>query len=157
MKGKPTTGTSRSRVSSSSRPSCGGSSRERARRRWLRGPALVVLAIVLSPVIQSSKEEHALTRRRARAQLERQEIAQIRREQRPRFARGTPAGTDLARARALVASAAASIKADAGTRSAAGEFHGPILRVRASPYPRRLDRGCRSAAVEAAGRTTASP
>ena len=96
---------------------------------------LVVLAIVLSPVIQQSKEERARSDAAIRAQHRRQVIAQIRREQRPRFARGAPAGRDLAARKRLVASAAASIEADADTRSAAGEFHGPILRVECDPYP----------------------
>jgi hypothetical protein len=99
------------------------------------GAAVVILAIVLSPVIQSSKDERARSDAALRARHERQEIAQIRREQRPRFARGAPAGRDVAARERLVASAAASIKADADTRSAAGEFHGPILRVRCEPFP----------------------
>ena len=99
------------------------------------GVALVVLAIVLSPVIQSSKERHAREDAARSARLERQEIATIRREQTPRFARGTPAGKDLTAREALVTSAAASIKADANKRSAAGEFNGPILRVQCGPYP----------------------
>ena len=39
-----------------------------------------------------------------------------------------------------MASAAASIKADASKRSAAGEFHGPILRVQCEPVPARATR-----------------
>ena len=99
------------------------------------GAGLVVLAVVLSPVIQRSKDERARADSALSARLERQEIAEIRREQRPRFARGTPAGADLAARQRLLASAAASIDADAGRRAAAGEFHGPILRVKCDPYP----------------------
>ena len=96
---------------------------------------LVVLAIVLSPVIQRSMEERARADAAASARLERQEIAEIRREQRPRFARGTPAGANVPARGRLVASAVASIDADASRRAAAGEFHGPILRVKCDPYP----------------------
>jgi hypothetical protein len=103
------------------------------------GAALVVLAIVLSPVIQRSKDERARSESALRALHERQEIAQIRREQRPRFARGAPAGRDVRAREQLVASAAASIHADADKRAAAGEFHGPILRVRCEPYPPSAD------------------
>ena len=99
------------------------------------GVALVVLAVVLSPVIQRSKDRRAREEAARSAQLARQEIAQIRREQTPRFERGKPAGRDVAAREQLVASAAASIKADANKRAAAGEFHGPILRVQCRPYP----------------------
>jgi hypothetical protein len=99
------------------------------------GVALVALAVILSPVIQHSKERHARADAARSARLERQEIAQIRREQRPRFARGTPAGSDIAARERLVASAAASIQADANKRAAAKEFHGPILRVKCDSYP----------------------
>jgi hypothetical protein len=103
------------------------------------GAGLVVLAIVLSPVIQHSKEERARSDAALRALHQRQEIAQIRREQRPRFARGAPAGRDVPARERLVASTAASIHADADERAAAGEFHGPILRVRCDPYPPSSD------------------
>jgi hypothetical protein len=99
------------------------------------GAGLVVLGVVLSPVIQRSKEERARADAALSARLERQEIAAIRREQRPRFARGKAAGANVAARERLVASAAASIDADAGRRAAAGEFHGPILRVKCDPYP----------------------
>jgi hypothetical protein len=95
----------------------------------------VALAIALSPVIQRSKEEHARADAALSARIQRQENAQIRREQRPRFARGTPAGTDPAARRRLVVSAVASIRADASTRAAAGEWGGPILRVQCAPFP----------------------
>ena len=100
------------------------------------GAGLVVLAIVLSPVIQRSKERHAAEEAALSARIQRQLIADIHREQRPRFARGTPAGADVPARERLVASAAASIQADADKRAAAGEFHGPTLRVECHPYPR---------------------
>jgi type II secretory pathway pseudopilin PulG len=99
------------------------------------GAGLVVLAIVLSPVIQRSKDRQAREDAAASARLARRQIAEIRKEQIPRFARGTPAGRDLTARAALVTSAAASIKRDAGKRAAAGEFHGPILRVQCRPFP----------------------
>jgi hypothetical protein len=99
------------------------------------GVGLIALAVALSPVIQSSKEHHARKEAAARAQLERQQIAAIRREQRPRFDRGTPAGSDLAARGALLGSAMASIQADASKRAAAGEFNGPILRVTCEKFP----------------------
>jgi hypothetical protein len=99
------------------------------------GAALVVLAIVLSPVIQRSKEERARQDAALSARHHRQLIAEIRREQRPRFARGTPAGSNVPAREQLVSSAAASIHADADSRAAAGEFHGPILRVTCDPFP----------------------
>ena len=100
------------------------------------GAALVVLAIVLSPVIQRSKDERAREDAALRAKHQRELIAEIRKEQVPRFARGTPAGKDVAARERLVASATASIQADASKRAAAGEFNGPILRVRCEPFPR---------------------
>jgi len=99
------------------------------------GAGLVVLAIVLSPVIDRSKERHARAEAEAAARLERRQVAQIHREQRPRFGSAAPAGKDIAARGRLVASAAASIKADANKRSAAGEFNGPALRVQCRAFP----------------------
>jgi hypothetical protein len=99
------------------------------------GVGLVVLAIVLSPVIQTSKEEHARKEAAASARLERQQIAAIRRAQRPRFDRGVAAGSDLAARARLLDSAVGSIQADASKRAAAGEFNGPILRVICDAFP----------------------
>jgi hypothetical protein len=96
---------------------------------------LVALAVALSPVIQHSKDERARADAALSARLERQEIADIRREQRPRFDRGAAAGRDLAARRRLVDGAVASIQADASRRATAGEFHGPILRVQCEPFP----------------------
>jgi hypothetical protein len=99
------------------------------------GIGVVALAVALSPVIERSKDERAREEAALAARQERQLIAQIRREQRPRFARGTPGGTDVAARERLVGSVAASIKADANTRATAGEFHGPILRVECKAFP----------------------
>ncbi len=97
--------------------------------------AAVVLAFVLAPGIQRSKEEHARAEAAESARIQRQILADTRREQRPRLGRGAAAGADLEARHQLVAAAVGSIKADAGARAAAGEFTGPILRVRCGPYP----------------------
>lgn len=97
--------------------------------------AAVALAIALSPVIERSKEEHARADAARSARIEMAQLAHLRREQRPRFGHGAPAGTDLAARGRLVASATGSIQADASTRAAAGEFNGPIMRVQCRSYP----------------------
>jgi hypothetical protein len=99
------------------------------------GVAAVVAAIALAPAIQRSKEERARQEAAERARVERQILEETRREQRPRFARGAAAGGDLAARRRLLASAEASMRADANARSAAGEFDGPIMRVECEGYP----------------------
>jgi hypothetical protein len=95
----------------------------------------VVLAIVLWPSIQHSREEHARKDAAELARIRQAELEQTRREQRPRFARGTPAGSDITARRQLLVSAETSIRTDANRRAAAGEFHGPILRVECAGYP----------------------
>ena len=142
------TGTSRSRVFElpafgvAEAPASGQGGGGRA-GRGARGPRDRA-----EPGDPESKRERARSDAALRAQHERQEIAQIRHEQRPRFARGAPAGRDVAARERLVASAAASIKADAGTRSAAASSMGRSARqVRALPAGRR-DRGGRPAPVE---------
>ena len=97
--------------------------------------AAVVAAVLLAPVIQRSRENHARAEAERSARIQSQLLEETRREQRPRFGRGAAAGTDVQARHALVASAIASIRADASTRSAAGEFNGPILRVQCGPYP----------------------
>ena len=97
--------------------------------------AAVVAAILLAPVIQRSSENHARAEAERSARIQSQLLEEARREQRPRFGRGRAAGKDVQARHALVASAIASIRADASTRSAAGEFNGPILRVQCGPYP----------------------
>jgi hypothetical protein len=95
----------------------------------------VVLAVLLRPGIQSAREEHARAEAAESARIQRLILERTRREQRPRFARGAPAGGDLGARHQLLASAVASIRTDASTRSAAGEFNGPILRVECESYP----------------------
>jgi hypothetical protein len=97
--------------------------------------ASVVAAVVLAPVIQRAREDHARAEAAKSARLQAQILQETRREQRPRFGHGRAAGTDIQARHALVVSAMGSIRADASTRSAAGEFNGPILRVECGPYP----------------------
>jgi hypothetical protein len=99
------------------------------------GLGLVALGIALSPVIQRSKEEHARADAALSARIQKQQLERDRREQRPRFARGTPAGRDVAARKRLVGSVVASIQTDASTRAAAGQINGPILRVQCAPFP----------------------
>jgi hypothetical protein len=95
----------------------------------------VVLVIVLWPSIQDSRQEHARKEAAELARIRQVELERTRREQRPRFARGTPAGEDVTARRQLLVSAETSIRTDANRRAAAGEFHGPILRVECAGYP----------------------
>jgi len=99
------------------------------------GVAAIVAAILLAPGIKRSRDEHARQEAAERARIQQQDLERTRREQRPRFARGTPAGPDVAARGRLVGSAKASIQADASRRSAAGEFNGPIMRVECEGYP----------------------
>jgi hypothetical protein len=101
--------------------------------------AAIVAAIVLAPVIQRSREDHARAEAERSARIQSQILAETRREQRPRFGRGRAARADVGARRALVGSAVDSIRADASARAAAGEFSGPILSVRCEPYPPGVD------------------
>jgi hypothetical protein len=98
--------------------------------------AAVALIVALAPGIDRSKKERARAESAEAARLQEQIIERTRREQLPRFARGTPAGRDLAARSELVAAAAESIRADAAKRAAAGEWGGPIDRVQCEGYPR---------------------
>jgi hypothetical protein len=101
--------------------------------------AAVALAVLLAPGIQRGKEERTRAEAAESARIQLLELQRTRREQRPRIARGAPAGADLEARAALVASASASIRADASERAAAGEFNGPIMRVECRPYPPEVD------------------
>jgi hypothetical protein len=103
-------------------------------------PFLVIaLVILLGPDIDRSKED------RARAQAERlsrqraERVARLRVEQRPRFGRGTPAGSDVARRTTLLGEARAAVETDARRRVAAGSLDGPVRRVECEPYPRTVE------------------
>jgi hypothetical protein len=97
--------------------------------------AAVVAAVLAAPSIQRSKEEHARAEAEKSARIERRQIELTRRQQRPRFARGAAAGKDLGARRQLLTSAEGSILTDASTRAAAGEWGGPIMRVRCEGFP----------------------
>jgi len=97
--------------------------------------AAVVAAVLAAPSIQRANEEHARAEAAKSARIERQQIELTRRQQRPRFARGAAAGTDLGARRQLLSSAEGSILTDASTRAAAGEFNGPIMRVSCEGFP----------------------
>jgi hypothetical protein len=99
------------------------------------GLAAVVAAILAAPSIQRSNEERARADAERSAQIERQQIELTRRQQQPRFARGAAAGPDLGARGRLLSSAQGSILADATSRSAAGEFNGPIERVACEAFP----------------------
>jgi hypothetical protein len=99
------------------------------------GVAAVVAAILLAPGIKRSRDEHARQDAAERARIQQQDLEKTRRQQRPRFARGAPAPSDVAARGRLLASAEASIQTDASRRSAAGEFNGPIMRVECDGYP----------------------
>jgi len=97
--------------------------------------AAVVAAILAAPSIQRSNEEHSRAEAEKSARIERRQIELTRRQQRPRFARGAAAGQDLGVRTQLLTSAEGSILTDAGTRAAAGEFNGPIMRVGCEGFP----------------------
>jgi hypothetical protein len=98
---------------------------------------IVALVLALAPGIDETKD------RRAEAEAQRLESAraereaEIRREQRVRFATGAPA-TDVPGRGRLLDAAAVSVGADARERVAAGELRGPIRRVECEPYPRSV-------------------
>ena len=97
--------------------------------------AAVVAAILAAPSIQRSKEERSRDEAAKSARIEQQQIELTRRTQRPRFGRDAAAGADLGARRQLLSSAEGSILTDASTRSAAGEFNGPIQRVACEGFP----------------------
>ena len=119
---------------------------------------IVALVLALAPGIDETKD------RRAQAEAQRLESAraereaEIRREQRARFATGAPA-TDVAGRGGLLGTAALSVGADARERVGAGELRGPIRRVEsASPTRGRSAAGAPIGASRAAtGATPASP
>jgi hypothetical protein len=100
---------------------------------------LIALVILLGPGIDRSKDERerAQSERLARQRAER--VARLRVEQRPRFGRGTPAGSDVARRTTLLGEARAAVETDARRRVAAGSLDGPVRRVECEPYPRTVE------------------
>jgi hypothetical protein len=115
--------------------------------------AVIALALLLGPGIDRSKDERARAEAERLERLREQRAARLQVEQRPRYRRGTPAGTDLDARAALVRDADASVAADARRRVASGELDGPIRRVSCEPYPRTVSgRGAHLDPSEATGR-----
>jgi hypothetical protein len=97
--------------------------------------AAAVAIVVVAPIVGQAKEDRARAEAEQRARNQALYIKQLRHEQRPRFGRGAPAGTELPARRRLLIETAAGIKVDANRRAAAGELHGPILRVECRGFP----------------------
>jgi hypothetical protein len=100
---------------------------------------LIGLVILLGPGIDRSKEERAQAESERLARQRAERVARLRIEQRPRFGRGTPAGSDVARRTTLLGEARAAVETDARRRVAAGSLDGPVRRVECEPYPRTVE------------------
>lgn len=100
---------------------------------------VVALVVLLGPGIDRAKVDRrqAEVERKARVRAER--VAALRAEQRPHFASGVAAGSDLAARAALLGDVRSAVEADARRRVTAGALDGPIRRVACEPYPRSLD------------------
>jgi hypothetical protein len=98
----------------------------------------VVLALLLAPGIDESKDERARAESERLARLRAERIQELRAEQQPRFGRGAPAGANVDRRTALVESLPAAVAADARERVEAGSLDGPIRFARCEPYPRSV-------------------
>jgi hypothetical protein len=102
--------------------------------------AVVALVLLLAPGIDDSKDERARAEAERLEQFRAQYVERLRAEQRPRFRRGAPAGTDLERRAALAGALSAAVGEDARARVAAGELDGPIVSVRCEGFPPSADR-----------------
>ena len=100
---------------------------------------VIALVILLGPGIDRSKEDRARAQSERLARQRAERVARLRIEQRPRFGRGTPAGSDVARRTTLVGEARAAVETDARRRVAAGSLDGPVRRVECEPYPRTVE------------------
>jgi hypothetical protein len=96
----------------------------------------IVLALLLAPGIDRSKDERARAEQERLARLRAERIERLQAEQRPRTGRGAPAGENVERRAALAAALSGAIEADARRRAAAGELDGPIRSVECEAYPR---------------------
>jgi len=96
------------------------------------------LVVALAPGIQRSKEERARSEAQQIEQARAARAERIRDVQRPRFARGEPAGASLAARGRLLRDASLAVRADARTRVAAGTLKGPIRGVQCEPFPRTV-------------------
>jgi hypothetical protein len=103
-------------------------------------PFVVIgLVILLGPGIDRSKEDRARAESERLARHRAERVARLRVEQRPRFGRGTPAGSDVALRTTLFGEARAAVETDARRRVAAGSLDGPVRRVECEPYPRTVE------------------
>jgi hypothetical protein len=98
----------------------------------------LVVALLLAPGIDESKDERARAESERLARLRAERIRELRAEQRPRFHRSAPAGADVARRTALANSLPAAVTADARARAEQGSLKGPIRFARCEPYPRTV-------------------
>jgi hypothetical protein len=113
--------------------------------RRLPTPAKVLLAllpfiaiglvIALGPGIERSKEERARSEAQQIEHARAMRNERIRREQRPHFGQGEPAGRSLAARQRLLDEASVAVRADARARVAAGSLDGPIRGVQCERYP----------------------
>jgi hypothetical protein len=114
---------------------------------------VIALVIVLGPGIDRSKDDRARAQSERLARQRAERVARLRVEQRPRFGRGTPAGSDVARRTALLGEARAAVESDARRRVAAGSLDGPVRRVECEPYPRTVaGKGAHLDPAQATGR-----
>ena len=100
--------------------------------------ALIAVAFLIAPGIRESKSERERAEQQERQRVRAAHLAQMRREQRPRFADGPAATSGVSARRRLLDAASASVFADARRRVAAGQLGGPIKRVECEPFPRNV-------------------
>ena len=100
--------------------------------------ALIAVAFLIAPGIRESKSERERAEQQERQRVRAAHLAQMRREQRPRFANGPAATSGVSARRRLLDAASASVLADARRREAAGTLSGPIKGVDCEPFPRNV-------------------
>jgi hypothetical protein len=100
--------------------------------------ALIVVAFLIAPDIRQSKSERERAEQQERERVRAAHQAQLRREQRPRFADGPAAASGVAARRRLLDAASATVLADARRRAAVGQLRGPIKGVECEPFPRSV-------------------
>jgi hypothetical protein len=99
---------------------------------------VIAAALILGPGIRESKSEREKAEQQARERVRAANEARLRRQQRPRFAKGQPATSGVPARHRLVEAASASVLADARRRVAAGQLDGPIKGVDCEPFPRNV-------------------
>ena len=100
--------------------------------------ALIAVAFLIAPGIRQSKREREQAEQQQRERVQAAHRAEMRREQRPRFANGPAATSGVAARRHLLDVASASVLADARRRVAAGQLRGPIRHIDCEPFPRNV-------------------